>query len=140
MSTIPVPDSFGVLAPSTCLMHAWGAPQSLLHRLDRRKLRLAHELVPASACHSAGIRAVKDAVFERRVTEHDDDDDSDIDEPPDEPLETPTEGDGSSSEGVVPVVKPPRRSRRGSVTPTGRRLEPSPRRSPAMPSPTPSTS
>ena len=111
VSTIPVPDSFGVLAPSTCLMHAWGAPQSLLHRLDRRKLRLAHELVPASACHSAGIRAVKDAVFERHVTEHDDDDDEDIDEPPDEPLETPTEGDGSSSEGVVPVVKPPRRER-----------------------------
>jgi sacsin len=112
VSTIPVPDSFGVLASSTCLMHAWGAPQSLLHRLDRRKLRLAHELVPASACHSAGIRAVKDAVFERRVTEHDDDDDSDIDEPPDEPLETRTEGDGSPSEGVVPVVKPPRRSLR----------------------------
>ena len=110
VSTIPVPDSFGVLAPSTCLMHAWGAPQSLLHRLDRRKLRLAHELVPASACHSAGIRAVKDAVFERRVTDHDDDD-ADIDEPPDEPLETRTEGDGSASEGVVPVVKPPRRER-----------------------------
>ena len=115
VSTIPVPDSFGVLASSTCLMHAWGAPQSLLHRLDRRKLRLAHELVPASACHSAGIRAVKDAVFERRVTEHDDDD-SDIDEPPDEPLETRTEGDGSSSEGVVPVMKPPRRSHRVGKT------------------------
>ena len=48
--TTPVPDSFGVLAPSTSLFHAWGAPSSLLQRLDRRKLRLAHDLVPANAC------------------------------------------------------------------------------------------
>ena len=66
-TTTPVPDSFGVLTPSTSLFHAWGAPRSLLRRLDRRKLRLAHDLVPAGSCAAVGIRAVRDAVFERRV-------------------------------------------------------------------------
>ena len=66
VGSIPVPDAFGVLAPSTSLLHAWDAPASLLARVDKRKLRLTHPLAPASACVALGIRGVADAVRERR--------------------------------------------------------------------------
>eukprot|EP00740_Mantoniella_antarctica_P012676 CAMPEP_0181382710 /NCGR_PEP_ID=MMETSP1106-20121128/20907_1 /TAXON_ID=81844 /ORGANISM="Mantoniella antarctica, Strain SL-175" /LENGTH=261 /DNA_ID=CAMNT_0023502193 /DNA_START=54 /DNA_END=836 /DNA_ORIENTATION=+ len=63
---LPVPDAFGVLAPSSALLHAWGAPASLLARVDPRRLRLAHPLVPWAVCAAAGIRATRDAVTEQR--------------------------------------------------------------------------
>ena len=63
---LPVPDTFGVLAPSSALLHAWGAPASLLARVDPRRLRLAHPLVPWAVCAAAGIRATRDAVTEQR--------------------------------------------------------------------------
>jgi hypothetical protein len=61
-----------ILAPSSSLLHAWGTPGSLLARVDPRRLRLTHALVPAEVCAAAGIRATRDAVTEQRLLEDSD--------------------------------------------------------------------